>query len=44
MAKIKKGDLVQVITGASEARGGDKVSRARSSRFSLSATAFWSKA
>ena len=24
MAKIKKGDLVQVITGASEARGGDK--------------------
>ena len=29
MAKIKKGDLVQVITGASEARGGDKASRAR---------------
>ena len=24
MAKIKKGDLVQVITGAGEARGGDK--------------------
>ena len=24
MAKIKKGDMVQVITGASEARGGDK--------------------
>ena len=24
MAKIKKGDLVQVLTGASEARGGDK--------------------
>ena len=24
MARIKKGDLVQVMTGASEARGGDK--------------------
>ena len=24
MAKIKKGDLVQVITGKSQARGGDR--------------------
>ena len=24
MAKIKKGDLVQVITGATQARGGDR--------------------
>ena len=29
MAKIKKGDLVQVITGASEARGGDRGKQGR---------------
>jgi len=29
MAKIKKGDLVQVITGASQARGGDKGKQGR---------------
>ena len=29
MAKIKKGDLVQVITGRSEARGGDRGKQGR---------------
>ncbi len=29
MAKIKKGDLVQVISGASEARGGDRGKQGR---------------
>jgi len=29
MANIKKGDLVQVITGASQARGGDKGKQGR---------------
>lgn len=29
MAKIKKGDLVQVIAGASEARGGDRGKQGR---------------